>query len=181
MHLAMQNLVSDLAKVQRDVNQRVARPGVRYTSKFIDLVPENTVFYAALPNLTESLAQSQRILQERIKQNPALAQWQKGENGFGIDERTLTSIREFGSQLGDEIVLSANMNSKGEPDGILVMGELKDPASFRAYLDSQIARLTKGSGDMPKVQVVDDPLTVKAAKDVASAETSKAESKAQKN
>ena len=65
------NLVSDLAKLRRDVNQ-VARPGVRYSSKFVDLVPDNTVFYAALPNLSETLAESQRIMQERIKQNPAL-------------------------------------------------------------------------------------------------------------
>ena len=41
-------LVADLAKLRRDVNQ-VARPGVRYSSRFVDLLPENTVFYAAMP------------------------------------------------------------------------------------------------------------------------------------
>jgi hypothetical protein len=73
------NLVSELAKLRRDVNQRVQLSGVRYSSKFVDLVPENTVFYAALPNLTDTLAESQRIMQERISQNPALAEWWKGK------------------------------------------------------------------------------------------------------
>ncbi|HEX8638393.1 MAG TPA: FecR domain-containing protein, partial [Pyrinomonadaceae bacterium] len=73
------NLVSELAKLRRDINQRVQLPGVRYSSKFVDIVPENTVFYAALPNLTDTLAESQRIMQERISQNPALAEWWKGK------------------------------------------------------------------------------------------------------
>src|SRR5215204_4205122 len=74
-------LVSDLAKLRRDVNQQLARPGVRYSSKFVDLSPENTAFYAALQTLRESIAESQRIMQERISQNPALAEWWKGSRG----------------------------------------------------------------------------------------------------
>ena len=42
------NLVAELAKLRRDVNQRIQLPGVRYSSRFVDLLPENTVFYAAL-------------------------------------------------------------------------------------------------------------------------------------
>jgi len=160
------NLVSELAKLRRDVNQRVQLPGVRYSSKFVDLVPENTVFYAALPNLTESLAESQRIMQERISQNPALAEWWKGNkgDGLGINEQTLTRVREFGSQLGDEIVVSAEMDAKGEPNGVLVLGEVKDAASFRTYLDGQIANFAKESKDMPNIRIIDDPLTATVAK-----------------
>ncbi|HEX8735655.1 MAG TPA: FecR domain-containing protein [Pyrinomonadaceae bacterium] len=159
------NLVSELAKLRREVNQRVQLPGVRYSSKFVDLVPENTVFYAALPNFSETLAESQRIMQERISQNPALAEWWKGNkgNGSGINEQMLTRVREFGSQLGDEIVVSAEMDAKGEPNGVLVLGEVKDAASFRAYLDGQLARIANESGDMPSVRIIDDPLTVKVA------------------
>ena len=155
------NLVADLAKLRRDVNQRVQIPGVRYASKFVDVVPENTVFYAALPNLTESLVESQRIMQERISQNPALAEWWKGKkgDGLGLNEQTMARVREFGSQLGDEIVVSGAMDAKGEPNGLLVLGEVKDAASFRTYLDGQIANLAKESNDAPKVRIIDDPLT----------------------
>ncbi|HEX6127310.1 MAG TPA: FecR domain-containing protein [Pyrinomonadaceae bacterium] len=155
------NLVSELAKLRRDVNQKVARPGVRHSSKFVDLVPENTVFYAALPNLSETLAESRRIMQERVKQNPALAQWWKGnkEDGLGMNEQTLARIQEFGSQLGDEIVVTGKMDAKGEPTGILVLGQVKDAASFRTYLDGQLARFAKETSNTPKARVIDDPLT----------------------
>ena len=159
------NLVSELAKLRRDINQQVARPGVRYSSKFVDLVPENTVFYAALPNLSETLAESQRIMQERIKQNPALAEWWKDNqgDGLGINEQTMERIHEFGSQLGEEIVVSAEMGAKEELSGILVLGEVKNAVSFRTYLDGQLARFAKESGNGPNVRIIDDPLTATVA------------------
>ena len=158
------SLVSELAKLRRDVNQRVTRPGVRYSSKFVDLVPANTVFYAALPNLSETLADSQRIMQERIKQNPALAQWwkEKKGDGIGVNEQTLTRIHEFGSQLGDEIVVSAAMDAKGEPSGILVLSDVKDAASFRSHLDGQLERFAKELGHGPKVRIIEDPMAATA-------------------
>jgi hypothetical protein len=160
------NLVADLAKLRSEVNQKAARPGVRYSSKFINLLPEDTVFFAALPNLSESLAESQRIMQERIKQNPALAEWKKRDHdgGMFIDEKTMARIREFGSQLGDEIVVSARLDAKGEPSGILVLGDVKNAASFRTYVNEQIARVSKDTGDMPNVQLIDDPMTATTAK-----------------
>ncbi|HEV7698820.1 MAG TPA: FecR domain-containing protein [Pyrinomonadaceae bacterium] len=154
-------LVSDLAKLQRDVNQKVARPGVRHSSRFLDLVPENTVFYAALPNLSETLAESQRIMQERIKQNPALAEWWKGNQG-AANAQLMKRVEELGSQLGDEIVVSGEIDTKGEPSGILVLGEVKNGTEFRTYLDQQIAAFAKESRDMPNVRIVEDPLTAAA-------------------
>jgi hypothetical protein len=165
-------LVSELAKLRRDVNQRVARPGVRYASKFVDLVPANTVFYAALPNLSETLAESQRLMQERIKQNPALAEWFKTNkgDGVGINQPLLTRIQEFGSQLGEEIVLTAEMDAKGEPSRVLVLGEVKNAASFRTYLDGQIANFAKNSpNDVPNIRIIDDPMTATATTAVAPA------------
>ncbi|MET0751961.1 MAG: FecR domain-containing protein [Pyrinomonadaceae bacterium] len=169
------NLVSELAKLRRDVNQRVQLPGVRYSSKFVDIVPENTVFYAALPNLTDTLAESQRIMQERISQNPALAEWWKGSkgDGLGINEQTIARVREFGSQLGEEIVVSAEMDAKGEPNGLLVLGELKDAANFRTYLDGQLANFAKESEGALNVRIIDNPMTATAANPTTSAKTAK--------
>jgi len=173
------NLVSELTKLRREVNQKVAKPGVRYSSRFLDLVPENTVFYAALPNLSESLAESQRIMQERIKQNPALAEWKKGNNNDGslIDDKTMSRIREFGSQLGDEIVVTAKLDSKGEPSGILVLGDLKNAANFRTFVNEQVARIAAESGDMPNVRLIDDPMTAAVTMSVAPTTRSKTSEK----
>ncbi len=174
------SLVTDLAKVRNEVNQKVAKPGVRYSSKFINLLPENTVFFAALPNLSESLAQSQQIMQERIKQNPALAEWKKGDrDGNFIDEKTMARIREFGSQLGDEIVVTAKLDAKNEPSGILVLGDVKNAANFRNFVNDQVARFAKETnGDMPNVRIVDDPMTATATRTVAPAAKSKTAEKA---
>lgn len=171
-------IVSELAKLRRDINQQVARPGVRYASKLVDLVPANSVFYAALPNLTETLAESRKVMQERIKQNPALAEWAKGTRGDGpvLDDKTLDHIQEFGSQLGDEIVVSAAMDAKGEPNGILVLSELKNAASFRAFLDGELARPASGSGEMPKIKIIEDPLTATVAAPAAGAKGTPANS-----
>jgi hypothetical protein len=152
------NLVTELAKLRQDLDQKVARPGVRNSSRFLDLVPENTVFYAALPNLSQTLADSQRIMQQRIAQNPALAEWWKKDQGSGLNSKTMARIQELGSQLGDEIVVTASMDAKGEPGGILVLGQVKDAASFRSYLSQQLTRSDK-QGDLPSVQIIDDPMT----------------------
>lgn len=166
------NLVTELAKLRNDIDQKVSLPGVRHSSKFIDLVPANTVFYAALPNLSQTLGESQRMMQERIKQNPALAEWWKNGKD-GINERSLARIQDFGAQLGEEIVVTAELDTKGEPSGILVLGEVKDATAFRAYLDQQIAQFGKENGEMPNVRVVEDPMT--ATSNVASGDKKKDE------
>lgn len=175
------NLVSELAKLRNDVNERVQMPGVRYSSKFVDLVPENTVFYAALPNLTDTLAESQRIMQERIKQNPALAEWWNGKNGNGQNEQMIARVRELGSQLGDEIVVSGEMDAKGEPNGILVLGEVKDAANFRSYLNGQISRIANETGNNLNVRIIDDPMTATIASKPATTNNENAKNGAKKS
>ncbi len=164
------NIVSELAKLRRDINQNVPRPGVRYSSKLVNLIPDNAVFYAALPNLTESLAESERVMRERISQNPALADWWKSNRGGNSNEQTLARVREFGSQLGEEIVVSAAMDANGAPNGVLVLGEVKNAAAFRAYLDGQTARLANETGNALNIRMIDDPLTTNAATTIAANE-----------
>ncbi|MGH9908120.1 MAG: FecR domain-containing protein, partial [Pyrinomonadaceae bacterium] len=105
---AFASLRSDLKKVQQ--------PGVRNSTHLLDLMPENTVIYAALPNLTATIAESHRIMQERISQNAALRQWwdqeRSGHKGRKMEE-VIGTIREFGDYLGDEIAVSVSMDEKG--------------------------------------------------------------------
>ena len=56
-----------------------SQPGVRNSTHLLDLMPENTIVYAALPNLTSTIVESHRIMQERINQNAALRQWWEQE------------------------------------------------------------------------------------------------------
>ncbi|HEV2707777.1 MAG TPA: FecR domain-containing protein [Pyrinomonadaceae bacterium] len=154
-------LAAELTRLREDINARVPRPGVRYSSRFLDLVPEGTVLYAALPNLSQRLADSHRIMQERINRNPALKAWWKNEGregqGAGAD-RIIERVREFGAYLGDEIVVSAGLDAKNEPGNVLVLAELKNAADFRPYLEGQIAQFAREGKGGPAIHIVEDPL-----------------------
>ncbi|HEY1402907.1 MAG TPA: FecR domain-containing protein [Pyrinomonadaceae bacterium] len=160
-------MVTELAAMRKDIAQQVPHPGVRYSTRFLDLAPEGTVLYAALPNLATTLGESHRIMQERIAQNPALSQWMREQeasaaHGPGLNQ-TMARVREFGQYLGDEIVVTAGTNAQGTPDAFLVLGELKNAQGFRPFLEKQIGDLKSVDKGAPKVSIIDDPSAVASA------------------
>jgi hypothetical protein len=149
--------LESLAVLQKELNT-VAKPGVRYSTRLLDMMPENTVLYAALPNLGATIAESNRIIEERIQQNPALKEWfenRREPRGPGMNQ-AISVIKEFGEQLGDEIAVGAGMSDSGDPVEPIVLAELKNPAGFRAFFDSEVQKLA-GAGKAPQVQWVEDP------------------------
>ena len=154
-----------LADLRKEIDERVARPGLRYSTRLLDMTPEDTAFYVAIPNLAETLAESNKIIQERLAQNPELSQWwdkeQASSRGKQVWDKAVSKIAEFGEQIGDEIVLTAQLarTGKGEPDGPLVMTTLRNPGSFRSYAEGQLSTLNLGSKKAPGVRFVDDPMT----------------------
>lgn len=159
-------MATELAALRKDVAQQVPHPGVRYSTRFLDLAPEGTVLYAALPNLATTLGESHRIMQERIAQNPALSQWMKEQetspaHGLGLNQ-TMARVREFGEYLGDEIVVTAGTNAQGQPDAFLVLGELKNAQGFRPFVEKQIGDLKGADKGAPNVRIIDDPNAVAA-------------------
>jgi len=156
-----------LTALQRELDA-VARPGVRYSTRLLDMMPQNTVLYAALPNLSATIAESNRIIEERIQQNPALKDWfenRREPRGPGMNH-AITVIREFGEQLGDELAVAAGMSDSGEPVEPIVLAELKNPAGFRAFFDAEVLKLA-GQGKAPQVQWVEDPKTAQPATNTA--------------
>ena len=141
---------------------KVAQPGVRNSTHLLDLMPENTVVYAALPNLTSTIAESDRIIQERISQNAALREWwEKERSGHRPNmDQVIQTIRQFGDYLGEEIAVSVSMDAKGEPVAPLVLAELKNSTGFRQFLEQQIAKYSNGEQGKPDIRFVEDPLTM---------------------
>jgi hypothetical protein len=156
--------LGQLASLRNDLNN-VQQPGVRYSTRLLDVAPEGTVLYAALPNLGATLSESERIMQERIKQNAALREWWEKENGKGHQEvgQIIERVRQFGERLGDELVVTAEMDSEGKPSGPLVLSTLKNPADFRSFLEQQISVLTTDTKGAPKIRIIDDPQTATQA------------------
>ncbi|MFY9558230.1 MAG: FecR domain-containing protein, partial [Blastocatellia bacterium] len=164
-----QQMLAEAAALRKDVDERAPRPGVRYSTRLLDMTPDDTVFYVAIPNLSETLAESNKIIEERLGQNPELRQWwdkeQASSRGNQEWDKVISKISEFGAQIGDEIVVTAQLakTGRGEPDGPLVLTTVKDPASFRSYVKGQLAALTAGSKKGPGVRFVDDPMNVPSA------------------
>jgi hypothetical protein len=158
-------LMMELTALNRELDQKVPRPGVRYSTRLLDLVPDGTVVYGALPNISATLVESHRIMQERIQQNAALREWWKQErpvhSGPGLDQ-IIEEIRQFGKYLGTEIVASAKMGERGPKDP-LVLAELSDAAGFRPFLEQKIAAFAATEKGAPNIRIIDDPLTATQA------------------
>ena len=158
-------LVSELSALRRDVEQKAARPGVRYSTRLLDLTPEGTVLYAALPNLTATLVDSHRIMRERIRQNAALSEWwaeERSDKGAPALDDLIEEVNRFGKFLGTEIVASAKVGERG-PEDPLVLAELADAAGFRAYLEQKLASITSGEKKAPQIRIIDDPASATQA------------------
>ena len=151
------SMLEGLATLKHELG-RVSQPGVRNSTHLLDLMPEGTVVYAALPNLAESITESHRIIQERMSQNAALRQWwEKEQSGRAQNmDRVVESIRQFGPHLGEEIAVSVSMDAKGEPGEPLVLAELKNADGFRQTLEQQIA--IHGGKDQTAIKFIENPL-----------------------
>jgi hypothetical protein len=159
-------LMLELNALKRELDQKVPHPGVRYSTRLLDLVPDGTVVYGALPNLSATLVESHRIMQERIQQNAALREWWKQDKnsshgGPNLDQ-IIEEINQFGKYLGAEIVASAKMGERG-PEDPLVLAELSDATGFRPFLEQKIAAFTTTEKGAPKIRIIDDPLTATQA------------------
>ena len=157
-------MLSGLAALNKDL-KGVAQPGLRNSTHLLDLMPDSTVIYAALPNFSNTIAESHRIIQERMSQNPALREWWEKEHSgarHNMDE-VIETIGQFGDTLGDEIAVSVSMDEKGEPVAPLVLAELKNAEGFRQALEQQIAKYGVNTQGKPNVRIVENPLTATAS------------------
>jgi hypothetical protein len=157
-------MLAEVAALRKEIDQNVAGPGVRYSTRLLEMTPDDTVFYVAIPNLSETIAESNKIIEQRLAENPELRQWwdkeQASSRGGQEWNEAISKISEFGAQLGDEIVVTAQMSGTGhEPDGPLVFTTVKDPAGFRAYADKQLGILAGATKKRPDVRFIDDPMS----------------------
>jgi FecR protein len=152
-----------LDAIRNQIDQQLAMPGNRYSTRLLDLVPGDTVLYVAIPNIGETLARANEILQENLQKNDELRGWWEQEQKESKRRQGLNQaielMREFGSQLGDEIVISAAANHKGsgEPEEPVLLAEVKDGGAFRSFLEGQLDKL---GSERKHARVVDDPMNI---------------------
>jgi ferric-dicitrate binding protein FerR (iron transport regulator) len=152
-----------LDAIRNQIDRQLAMPGNRYSTRLLDMVPGDTVLYVAIPNISETLARANEILQENLLKNDELRGWweqeQKESNKRQGLNQAIELMREFGSQLGDEIVIAAAANPKGsgEPEEPVLLAEVKDGGAFRSFLEGQLEKL---GSEKKHARIVDDPMNI---------------------
>jgi hypothetical protein len=139
------NLLKQLGDLGQEIDQALNHE-LRYSTRLLDLTPEDTVIYAAIPNLGESLDTAYQILVQKVDSSPELREWwDESVASCNADqelEEMLTRIRDFGDQLGPEITISLQLDADGDVQPPTIMAELTHPQQFREFLEAELADMT---------------------------------------
>jgi hypothetical protein len=144
-------LLGELAGLEKQI-EAIPGPPARYDSTLLKMVPPNTIFYAAIPNIGSTLSQANRLFQERVQRSEVLQQWWKQQQASGEAQRTeqiIDRISSFSDYLGDEIVVAM----PADHESPLLLAEVRR-TDFGAFLQGQLSQLNAG-GAPP--QVVGNP------------------------
>ena len=150
-------LLASLSSLRHDLDQ-VPYPGLRYDSSLLPLVPADTVFYAALPNLSGTLARSYAVVQQHLAQDPQLRAWWQRRQGHSQDmAAAIDELQAVGADLGDEVVIAASALAN-QPSMPLILAQATNGEDLMARL-RQRAR----PGAHPQLAIVADPARARSA------------------
>lgn len=147
-------LLAELTSFGQELDAAMPPPGLRTSTRLLDLAPQGTMIWIALPNLSQNLAETQRRLDQRVADNPLLQEWWGDTMGNGERSARFRSLIEkigaLGAHLGAEVAVAVTK------DGPVALAEVADAGAFRAVLEAEAAELAAKHGH-PVLVVVDDP------------------------
>ena len=147
-------LLPEFGQLLEKLQHEVHPPPARGQSRLLPLLPESTVFYAALPNYGEASHQALAIFEREVQQNPTLhAWWQQGDlaaDGPKVED-ALEKFYQFSQYLGDEIVASGAAKG-GKAPRLVIIAESRKPG-----LKDFVQQMAKefGGNSQPAVRVLD--------------------------
>ena len=131
-------------------------PAPRYNSTLLNLVPDDTVFYVAIPNMGSTLSEANRLLQERIQQSEVLQAWWSRQQASGEARKQaemIDRLRNFSDYLGDEVVIALAPDEHSP----LILAQARR-SDFRPFLEAQISQM-RSEANGSKALIVDDPFS----------------------
>ena len=155
--------IAALAALGRELDAALTVEDLRTSTRLLDLAPADTAVWVGLPNLSGQLADAWTLLQQRVAENPVLADWWNekfgaGDGGGEIAD-ALERLRALGTGLGAEIAVAVS-DVSGQPTAPIVLAEIVDKG-FAAELDAEIVALDQkivaDGGTAGKVRRVASP------------------------
>ena len=159
-------LLGDFSVLQKQI-EAIPGPGLRYSSDLLPYVPEHTVVYAAIPNLSATLGEASQLFQERMQQSPALRDWWKQQqrgNGPKLAD-VVDQLKTFSSYLGDEIVFTVAKEGSTYSSPV-VLARVKQPG-LESFLQGEIKRFNT-TGAQSALQIVHDPSALASSSNLSS-------------
>ncbi len=71
---AYRERIAALASLGREIDATLATGG-RTSTALLDLAPAGTAIWVALPNVADELSEAWALIEQRVAENPALAEW----------------------------------------------------------------------------------------------------------
>jgi hypothetical protein len=139
--------------------EAIPGPGLRYQSDLLPYVPENTVVYAAIPNIGSTLGEAKRLFNERLQQSPVLREWWKQQSGHHNREleELIGRLESFSSYLGDEVVLAVAKNGRDNYSALVLLADVRRPG-LREFLEAENQELSHAAGQAPFKIINDNSL-----------------------
>jgi hypothetical protein len=116
-------MLGEMSEISKQI-AALPMPALRTSSKIFAAMPEDTALYAAIPNLSTTIADATKIFESRLEANPALNEWWKSSDVAKAREFA-ERLRTAGALIGDEIVIGARSNGKGGLGEPFVVAEVK--------------------------------------------------------
>lgn len=135
-------------------------PSLRYESRLLGLLPEETVVFASVPNYGQTLADGYRLFQERLRESPVLQEWwanadPERHGGPSLGE-VIEKVRGFSDYLGNEVAIAAAApGSDRHGPRPFLLAEVRRPG-LREFLLSEVARLEEQHGGKANLAILDD-------------------------
>jgi hypothetical protein len=137
--------------------EAIPGPGLRYQSDLLPYVPDNTVVYAAIPNMGSTLREASRLFEDRLQQSPVLREWwtqQPGNRNRELQD-VIGKLETASSYLGDEVVVAIAWTGNESYSAPLLLADVRRPG-LREFLEEQ-NRQSSATGQHLAFQVVDNP------------------------
>lgn len=135
-------LMAELNVLHEEIRRAVPTPLPRTSTHLLDLAPEDTLIYAALPNVTESLSEAREIFRDRLEESPVLREILAEAGSLEHQEeldRLAQRVRDYGSFLGEEVVLAMAGAPEGDEPMAVGYARVLEPEAFRIFVEQEVA------------------------------------------